>query len=349
MVRGKHMSAEHTISNNGGNDTTPQELQAILIRDAVFDSAVTSIVDGVHQGNSPSMLSVLQPDLLEGFAQAWLQKSDEIEEVETAPSYKDELYDLHESAATEGDPAAILALPKFATTLGRLTLAMELVVTHKDAVAAWQGDRAYLQYLGTFDPQHVGHRIGVQSALITAGENSSVIAHVMDGHPRKSDFRSPYGVRYREAEQRFYASEFIDNTRLTQIDIPGGVGLANVGLEQMKLLADLCGDQELRWVIGSDKLLLDADAIRMGRAPSKASLRFSDPRMHAYVIHRQFDDRTRLEGTVDYVTDSFGTAITLVDELPYDCAPASSTRVKELRALGRDVEADHMELYELLS
>jgi len=77
-------------------------------------------------------------------------------------------------------------------------------------------------------------------------------------------------------------------------------------------------------------------------------MRFSEPRMHVYVIHRQSDDRTGLDAAADYISDRFGTAITVVDELPYDCAPASSTQVKQLRAQGRNAEADHMELYELL-
>lgn len=343
------MSAEHIAFNIADNNLTLQELQAVHLRDGDFDAAVAGVVDGIHQGKSPSLLSVAQPELLEGFAKTWLRRSNEFRRVEGIPSYKDEFYESHQLAASEGDAAAILALPKFASTLGRLTIAMELAFEHINALAAWQTGRPYLQYLGTFDPQHVGHRIGVQSALVTAGENSSVIAHVMGEHPRKANFQSSYEERYKTAERRFYESPLIDNARLTQVDIPGGVGLANIGLEQLKLLADVSGDTKLRWVIGSDKLLLDADAVRAGKESRKALMRFSDPRMHAYVIHRQSDDRARLDSAIEYVTNRFGTTITVVDELPYDCAPASSTAVKELRARGRDAEADHMELYELLS
>ncbi len=333
-----------------GGIATPQEQQLLAVQACAYDVAITDIVVGMSQGRSPSFLSIARPDLLMGFAQAFTS-ADMVDDpgYESQVTYKTMLFDAYKHRADEGDPASIQALSKFSTSLGQLSAAMELVLEHREEITAWQEDRAYLQYLGTFDPQHIGHRIGIQSGLETAGDQSSTLVHTMGQHPRKSNFREPYEKRYIDAEERFYKTPLLDNTRVTQVDVPGGVGLATQGLEQMKLLADVCGDTELRWLIGSDKLILDATAIRENRSPDKAVTRFSEPRMHAYVIHRQSDERACLENDIDYINDRFGTPVTLVDELPYDCAPASSSRIKELRTEGKHDEADHMELYELLS
>ncbi len=326
---------------------TPQEQQLLDLESGNFERVAQTVAEDVQRGQSPSILSVVRPDLLFDFAETWLGSAPPELPVAIQGGYKSEYFDRLAGMAEGGEAAEIVAFPKFATSLGQISLALEVVLSNRDIVTGWQAERHYLQYLGTFDPQHIGHRIGVQSALLAAGGRSSVIATTMGSHPFKTGFNRPYVDRFTAAEQRFYESPLIDNTRLTTLDVPGALGLGAANYEQMQLLADLAGDSQMRWTIGSDKFLLDANAIRAGEAVPRARARFANSALHPYVIHRQSDDFTELENSIDYITDTFSTEVTLVEELPYDCAPASSSKIKQLRAEGRNVEADHMEYYEL--
>lgn len=332
----------------GHSDVEPTAQERLLIQlgQHAYEGALSHIMTDLAEGHSPSALSIARPDVLIGFAEAWYT-TDPPKESIREETYKARQFDALAEAAATGDPSAIEALPKFVTSLGQMALVTALILDNREALKTWHSDRAYIQYLGTFDPQHIGHRIAVQSALVTEGDRASAIVHVMEQHPRKKNFSASYEDRFRQSEERFYESRLLDNRRITQVDVPGGVGLAEAYPEQMELLASLSGDTEHRWLTGSDKLLLDADAIKQGRSAAKAIARFSDPKMHAYIVHRQSDDKQTLENDIDFITDQFSTKVTLVDELPYDCAPASSSRVKELRMKGRDDEANHMELYEL--
>lgn len=327
-------------------EPTAQERLHIQLGQHAYEGAILHIRADLDRGYSPSALSIARPDVLTGFAEAW-HTADLPKESAKEETYKARHFDTLAEVAAAGDPSAIEALPKFVTSLGQMALVAALILDNKEAIKTWHSDRAYIQYLGTFDPQHIGHRIAVQSALMTEGDRASAILHVMGQHPRKKSFSASYEDRFKQSEERFYESKLLDNRRITQVDVPGGVGLSEVYPAQMELLASLSGDAEYRWLTGSDKLLLDANAIKQNRSAAKAIARFSDPKMHAYVVHRQSDDKQALENNIDFITDRFGTKITLVDELPYDCAPASSSRVRELRMEGRDDEANHMELYEL--
>lgn len=339
------MSIEHP---RGYIDIGPTVQERLLIQlgQHAYEGAVLYVASQLEDGRSPSVLSIARPDIFTRFAEAW-HAADLPSESVSEETYKTRYFDALVESADAGDPSAIEALPKFATSLGQMALVAALILDNKEAIETWHAGRAYIQYLGTFDPQHIGHRIAVQSALTTEGDGASAILHVMGQHPRKKNFSASYDDRFKQSEERFYESRLLDNRRITQVDVPGGVGLAEAYPAQMRLLASLSGDTEYRWLTGSDKLLLDADAVRQGRSAAKAIARFSDPKMHAYVVHRQSDDKRALENDIDFITDRFGTKITLVEELPYDCAPASSSRVKELRMEGRNDEANHMELYEL--
>lgn len=339
------------ILRHDNTEPTPQEELMLKLGHGAFDAAILHIATELSKGRSPSVLSVARPDIAVGFAEAF-RSSDINATAPVADDYKAAHFDNYADRAATGDLGAIEALPKFTTSLAQVAFYADLLLSNREALTERRTDRPFLQYLGTFDPQHIGHRIAVQSGLITAGEESSAILHVMAQHPRKKNFQSSYDQRFDESERRFYESSLLDNERITQVDIPGGVGLAAQYPLQMELLADFAGDDELRWLTGSDKLILDATAVRDASDSSvgrKAMSRFSDPKMHAYVVHRQSDDKNLLENDVDYVIDRFGTRITIVDEQPYDCAPASSSKVKQLRSDGRHAEADHMELYELQS
>lgn len=332
----------------GFKDIVPtiQEQLLVMLGHHAFSAALPYIVADLEKGKSPSALSIARPDILIGFAETWRASGFQAERTDKE-TYKQGYFDKLTEIAAAGDPAAVEALPKFATSVGQLAIASDLILSNQKQLESWHSERAYIQYLGTFDPQHIGHRIAVQSALATEGESASAILHTMGQHPRKKSFSASYEERSRQAEQRFYESPLLDNKLITHVDIPGGVGLAESYPEQMALLASFSGDTEYRWLTGSDKLLLDVNAIKLGHAAEKAARRFSDPNMHAYFLYRKSDERREFENGIDYVIDQFGTHVTIVEEAPYDCAPASSSLVKQLRDAGKYDEADHMEFYEL--
>lgn len=330
-------------------EPTTQEELLLKLGHGAYESAILRIQADLVEGRSPSALSVARPEIAVGFAETF-RRADLDLSASAVESYKAPYFANYADRAASGDPSAIEALPKFVTSLAQVAFYAELVLANQEALVEHRTDRPFLQYLGTFDPQHIGHRVAVQSGLMTAGEQSSALLHVMGQHPRKRNFLASYDERFVESERRFYESSLLDNERITQLDVPGGVGLAAQYPLQMELLTDFVGDSELRWLTGSDKLILDAAAVRDAPESSggkKAITRFSDPQMHAYIVHRQSDNKAQLENDVDYVIDRFRTKITVVEEQPYDCAPASSSKVKQLRAEGRHAEADHMELYEL--
>ena len=342
------VSAEKYLESKNNVDPTRQETLLLKLGSGAFCAAVEHIAADLNNGHSPSVLSIARPDLLIGFAKTWRTFMNDFEATSSSkPTYKTAYFDSLLDQATSEGPAGIEALPKFVTSLGQLGIVAALVLDHQEAIRKQHEQRKYIQYLGTFDPQHIGHRIAIKSSLVAEGEDSSVIVHVMGQHPRKKRFSQSYYERYDNSEERLYKSSLLDNTRITQVDVPGGIGLAAQYPGQMQLIADISGDTEHRWLTGSDKLLLDATAVKTGSAAQKAIDRFSDPKMHAYIVHRLSDDRQTLENNIDYISERFNTKITLVEELPYDCAPASSSRIKQLHNEGRHSEANHMELYEL--
>lgn len=344
--------AESLLMNREyGAVPTSQEELLLAATEGAHEYVAVSVAQGFAEGRSPGFLSVLRPDLLFDFAQTWRNFASAEKGVNSSAEdksiYKSALFEASVADVAEGDPAAISMLPKLSTSLGQLTLALETALEHRDSVHEWRASRRYLQYLGTFDPQHIGHRTTVRSVLEVAGDQFGALVHVMGEHPSKTNIHASYEARYDESEERLYRSSLIDNTRVTQLDVPGGTGLANHGLGQMELLADMSGDDCMRWVIGGDKFMLDSANIRQKRSAAKAVLRFSDPRLRVYVVSHHPEELGQLKSDVDYIVDRFGTPVELVHPLPYDCAPASSTRIKQLRAAGRDREADHMEFYEL--
>lgn len=327
---------------------TEQEASLLALLEGRHDVVEDAVLTGLSNGQSPSFLAVARPDLLVGFAKA-TDFSRVSLPVTPEATYKTPRFNSLVERAAEGDMAALVALPKFAVSVGQTAIALELAAGFDEQLVSRTGDRRFLQYLGTFDPQHVGHRIAVASALGVDGPEAHGLVHVMGDHPFKRNISQPYDRRYRQSEERLYRSSLLDPTRVTQVDVPGALGLGKDGQKQMALLADVTGDEQLRWLIGSDKFLLDTGKVRAGDSPQKAVARFTNPRTHMYVVHRQSDELAALANAVDFVTDQFGTDVTLVPEIPYDCAPASSTSIKELRAAGDHAAADHMELYELES
>jgi hypothetical protein len=325
-------------------EASPQEAVLLALEQEFFDPAVSSVLSGLQDGASPSFMSIIRPDLLFGLSEELLPAMADVSQEDPAESYKTELFRRAAIAAAEGDPAAISALPKFATSLGELLLATELTLDNREAIAAWRTGRPQVQYIGSFNPQHIGHRATMRSALLAAGEQASGIVQVVQNHPIKKDALPPYEGRYAAGEERLYSSRLIDPTRVTQVDVPLGVGLAKVGAAQIELLADVAGDEEMRWLVGSDKFMTDYENVRDGKALDKAGARFEHPRTRLYVARRAIHDPAELEQGINYIVDRYRTKITMVEESPEDVVlGASASLIRSLRASGNNAEADRLE------
>jgi hypothetical protein len=174
------------------------------------------------------------------------------------------------------------------------------------------------------------------------------MAQVVANHPIKKDSLPPYDGRYRQGERNLYRSSLIDPRRVTLVDVPVSLGLAKNGDAQLELLADVAGDPEMRWLVGSDKFMSDVKTAKQGSDEKRAVVRFADPRVHLYVSRRATQDRGEIQEGIDFVQDRFNTAITLVHEAPNDMVlAASASRIRQLRSEGRDAEADRIQFADL--
>lgn len=330
-----------------GIATSPQEQLLISLQNNQLEETIEACASTDQFKTLTGFLAIARPELLINFAHTFSQHLPVASEPIFIENYKSKLFEEYLPLAEQGNLSIVRSLPKFAMDIGQLAVAMELVLSHKNRLVDDQENNAHLQYLATFDPQHIGHRIAIQSALTTMKLGSQAVVHIMANHPFKPQL-TPYQSRYDTSEERLYKSPLLNNATITQVNLPGNVGLgSSIGVPQMEMLADVSGDSKLRWLIGSDKFLLDTYKIRNNRLASKAIARFLHPRLEAYVVQRKSEDLSQLQNSIDYIHDIYGTEIYTFEELPYDCAPASSSRIKALRAAGDHVAADHMELYEL--
>ena len=73
---------------------------------------------------------------------------------------------MEDRDAIQGDPEAISTLPKFVTSLGELAIVSELTLDNLAAVQEWHARGLYLQNIGSFNPQHVGHVLVGEGGLL---------------------------------------------------------------------------------------------------------------------------------------------------------------------------------------
>jgi hypothetical protein len=327
---------------------SPEEQHLIAIRDGAYVAAGAAVLEDVARGESPRIMSVVAPQHFWGLAgEMWLAAAAAPKPTKPVDGYKATLFNELLQDAEAGDPAAISALPKFASCLGQVATAIGLAYDNRTAFDAWRTDRPYVQFIGSFNPQHVGHRAAIARTLDVAGPRASSIVQVVADHPIKKDSLPPYKERFAAGEEKLYASMAIDPTRVTQLDVPLSLGLAKVGAEQIKLLAAVTGDPQPRWMVGSDKFMTDAKNVRAGKQLDKAGIRFSD--VHLYVLRRASEQQGEIDEAADYVREAYGAQVTVVPEVddPF-LIGASATKVRALRAEGNHTAADAMEYGDLL-
>lgn len=324
-----------------------EEAQLINLRDGHFTVAAETILHGLRSGEPARILSVANPDILRDTCEVIYPKLSEVDtSMIAAADYRSELFDAYLPPASEGDPAAASALPKFATTTGQLAVAIEVMLDNWDRLAEWRTDRAYIQTIGSYNPQHLGHRDAIARTLEVAGSRASATMQIVANHPIKVDSLPPYATRFEPGERRIYSSELIDPTRVTLLDVPLSLGLAKVGYAQIELLANVMGDSEMRWLVGSDKFMTDARNVRDGKSIDKAGARFSG--VHLYVARRATESTVEIDDAIDYLETSYGTKVTIVPESSNSLVLATSaSKIRELRAAGRHGEADEMEFSDL--
>lgn len=327
---------------------SPQEENLIRLQERDYDTVAEQLASDLQEkGRSPSLLAIARPDLAIDLAETWYRQNPDTATTASADSLKSELYHDTYERAVNGDPEAIGILFKTATSLGQVSAAACVLLDNKDTVAELRTNRKYVQYIGSFNPQHIGHRTTVQSTLATAGEASEVVMQIVDRHPIKQDL-PPYGPRFSSAEEKLIASTIIENERVTVLDVPAGNGLARDGAAQIELIADTVGDEEMRWLVGSDKFMSDVNSMRSGKLTSRAATRFRNPRTHLYVARRVDHSQEELSGAVDYITDAFGTSITEVPEAPSTAVlDAAASKIRAMRHEGHHQEADAMESSDL--
>jgi nicotinic acid mononucleotide adenylyltransferase len=328
---------------------SPEEEMLLALNSGNYDLAVNSTISGVQAGEAPGFMSVLRPDLLGNLSLRLWQTAATLPQTEADPeAYKTRLFNTYLAAAEQGDPAAMSALPKFATTIGNLLTATEVTLENMDAIAAWHTGRPYVQFIGSFNPQHVGHRSTIAATLEAAGANASGIVQVVQNHPIKKDSLPPYDGRFKQGEEKLYSSTLLDPTDVTLLDLPLGLGLAKQGTAQIELISSITGDDKLRWLVGSDKFMTDVNNVRSGKALDKAGVRFSN--VHLYVARRDTQSLEEVMEGAAYVSEKFGANVTVIPESQDPLIlGAAASKIRALRAEGRHEEADLMEYPDILS
>ncbi len=332
------LSTEATI----GAPSNEEQL-LIAMRDGAYEAASATMIAQLAQGESPRMLSVARPEILYGMADILLPAT--LGQPVQGYGYKADLFTSYVMAAEAGDPAAITALPKFATSLGELSIALQLAMDYRDVVTSFRDGRLHVQHIGSFNPMHVGHRTTIDRTLTAAGPNSEVMAQAVADHPKKSDL-PPYRQRLHAGEQKIYSSTMLDPTRVSFIDVPLSLGLAKVGTAQIRLIADVTGDEKMRWQLGSDKFMTDVHAVQKGKELDKAGARFGN--VHLYVARRDTESLEDIEKGIDYLRDTFGTEVTLLPETEDELVlSAAASKIRAMRASGNRSEADVMEFRDI--
>lgn len=324
-----------------------EEQRLLDLQAGNYDLVASDMVAALHDHISPSVLSIARPDLLYGLVQSTHKI---LAEQPAAPSPEDDprTHDFNAllPAAEAGDPAAICALPKLAHSVGELATAITLTLDNFINVAAWREGRPYIQFIGSFNPQHIGHRSTMKDTLALAGANSSGIVQIVQNHPIKKDSLPPYEERFADSERKLYSSTLISPVEVTLLDLPLGLGLAKKGIAQIDLLADITGDDKRRWLVGSDKFMTDVTNVQADKELNKAGARFRD--VHLYVAQRDTQTIAEIEIGADYVRDRFGAEITIVppanDQLVLG---ASASKIRALRSQQRHQEADDIEYGDL--
>lgn len=324
-----------------------EERPLIALDAGAYDPITDSILLGLSENRSPGIMSVIRPDLLRGLsahiAATVTRRDDGTQDSET---YKTQLFQAYWAHAEQGDVAAMSVLPQFVSSIGSLASTVELTLDNFAAISEWRNNRSYVQFIGSFNPQHVGHRDTIRATLEVAGNSASGIVQVVENHPIKKDSLPPYRGRFIQSEERLYTSTLLDATTVTALDLPLGLGLAKQGIAQIALLARLTGDNTLRWLVGSDKFITDVENVRNGKALDKAGARFSNVQL--YVARRDTESKEAVEAGMAYVRNRFDAAVTLVPETdnPLVLAAAAS-KIRQLRSEGRQAEADIMEYADL--
>lgn len=334
-----------------------QEETLLALQRADYSAAANRLLIDMNQGYTPNILSMVCSDLLFAFAEHIHRDGTNMTDL-TAPQpdtpalnvirTRQAGYDEMLARTENGDGIAIVSLAKYAQTTAQLRESMGRVLDSREIVAESIGDRKTIQLLGSFNPQHIGHRTTMMSALRAEPGNTQLVAQVVDKHPIKGDSLPPYRGRYFAGEEKLVRSTIIDPTRVTQVHVPAGVGYAMHGSSQIELLTDVSGDDQMRWLVGSDKFMSDVKSARLGKSETRANARFLHPRMHLYVARRAIHDQVEIEEAVDYIHDTLGTAITVVEEpAEANIIGSSASLIRQLRQDGKHQEADQLESSDL--
>ncbi|HEU4914254.1 MAG TPA: hypothetical protein VFT16_02500 [Candidatus Saccharimonadales bacterium] len=324
-----------------------EESVLMALDEAEYDPAAQWAVDSLAAGKSPGILSIVRADLIGGLAFHLHEALHTHEPGEANPHHpKTRVYNRLITAAEAGDPEAISTLPKVATTAGQLATTVELTLDNLDDVREWRQGHRYVQFIGSFNPQHVGHRSTIRDTLTAAGEGVNGLVQVVQNHPIKKDSLPPYIGRFRQGEQKLYSSTLLNPSEVTMLDVPLGLGLAKRGAEQIRLIASVTGDEKMRWLVGSDKFMTDVNNVRAGEQLDKAGARFSG--VHLYVARRDTQTTEEITEGADYVRGRFGADVTIVPETTDPLIiQAAASKIRAMRAEGRHAEADEMEYSDL--
>jgi hypothetical protein len=197
------------------------------------------------------------------------------------------------------------------------------------------------QLLGSHNPYHFGHRVMLYSLLSKGliGADLPARASVSTMGINSSKFLSmaDYPIRHSGVIRALDYDPLLHGLPCWPVDLPTGIGLSRAPLFQSALLAALAGDDRIRVVMGSDKLLTD---VGQYEARDAAALRkYDDELREFHIVVRQEDDEFTVREALGRLPAHVERRTFLLPKVNYEGNGVSSTTVRTL-ATGVDA-CDH--------
>lgn len=205
------------------------------------------------------------------------------------------------------------------------------------------------QFLGSYDPYHLGHRMMVQQTLQTLNnECNHACVSLMKSNNNKPSIKSNYEYRYTEAYYKFHSSILIDSFFATLINLPSGHGMSTNTLFHAHLIAYVAGSNKVNIVIGSDKFMSDFNkSEKLRKNGSAAGLqKFCFAYFVFYIIIRKEDFAVDIEKNVQMANENYLAKFVVIGRQCYSGEPISSSKIKSFynSSNGNLIEkAKHME------
>jgi hypothetical protein len=304
-------------------------LLALLGDDPDLPTLAAAECDRLRCNGAADYLAILGPELL----QRWL---------DAVPARDD-----------TGDPLLLLTVGDCRRAAARIwgSRSVTALPAALRAVPTAPGPSPLFQSLGSHNPYHVGHRVMIRTLCNDVGTGLGWISVSTMGRNRLKNLDlGSYAARHAAVINGLATAPSTRRSPVSAVDIPTGVGACHDTLWQSHLLATLAGDEKIRVVMGSDKFAADMAQLAAPTVDQAALARlrrkYDDPARSFLVVVRAEDDPDAIRALAARHQAGLAGSIRVLPKVHYWPAPASSTRIRQLRQSARPADSRLAERFE---